>query len=101
MSAKETKKTIGVKYLFTSNFPGISEFKKTQMNTLPRNKSSTSPKGTERPKVSFGPVFEKHRTLSGKQKQKDSSSLSRHKAKGHFTPNPGEYYISFVNSFNP
>ncbi|XP_047217518.1 centrosomal protein of 72 kDa isoform X2 [Girardinichthys multiradiatus] len=82
---QELAKSI-LRYPTTKNY--IAESKDPQMNTLPYNKGSTSPKGAERPKVSFGPVFEKHRTLPGKQKQKDSSNLTRHKAKGHFTPNP-------------
>uniref|UniRef100_A0A3B5N099 Centrosomal protein 72 n=1 Tax=Xiphophorus couchianus TaxID=32473 RepID=A0A3B5N099_9TELE len=57
-----------------STAASLAESKDSQMNTLPHNLSSTSPKGAERPKVSFGPVFEKHKTLPGKQKQNDSSS---------------------------
>ncbi|XP_014326346.1 centrosomal protein of 72 kDa [Xiphophorus maculatus] len=82
---KELAKSI-LRYSSTKN--SLAESKDSQMNTLPHNLSSTSPKGAERPKVSFGPVFEKHKTLPGKQKQHDSSSLTRHKARGHFTANP-------------
>lgn len=67
------------------------------MNTLPFNKSSALPKGEERPKVSFGPVFEKHKTLSGREKQNNFPNLTRHKAKGYFTPNPGEFVFYFFN----
>ncbi|XP_034083977.1 centrosomal protein of 72 kDa isoform X1 [Gymnodraco acuticeps] len=41
---------------------------------------------TERPKVSFGPYVEKHRPVSGKQK--DFAKHTRQAAKGHYTPNP-------------
>ncbi|XP_030248630.1 centrosomal protein of 72 kDa [Sparus aurata] len=51
-------------------------------------RSSTSLKGTDGPKVSFGPYIEKHRPVSGKQKQKDLPKQTRHEAKGHYTPNP-------------
>ncbi|XP_014850480.1 PREDICTED: centrosomal protein of 72 kDa [Poecilia mexicana] len=84
---KELAKSI-LRYSSTKN--SLAESKDSQMNTLPHNLSSTSPKGAERPKVSFGPVFEKHKTVSGKQKQTDSSSLTRHKARGHFTANPAQ-----------
>ncbi|KAM4569070.1 centrosomal protein of 72 kDa [Fundulus diaphanus] len=84
---KESAKSI-LRYPSTKNY--IADSKDTRVNALPDDKSSTSPKGAERPKVSFGPIFEKHRALPGKPKQMDSSSLTRHKAKGHFTPNPAQ-----------
>uniref|UniRef100_A0A3Q2TF85 Centrosomal protein 72 n=1 Tax=Fundulus heteroclitus TaxID=8078 RepID=A0A3Q2TF85_FUNHE len=84
---KESAKSI-LRYPSTKNY--IADSKDTRVNALPHDKSSASPKGGERPKVSFGPIFENHRALPGKPKQKDSSSLTRHKAKGHFTPNPAQ-----------
>lgn len=53
-------------------------------------RSSTSLKGTDGPKVSFGPYIEKDRPVSGKQKQNDLPKQTRHEAKGHYTPNPGK-----------
>ncbi|XP_054903838.1 centrosomal protein of 72 kDa isoform X2 [Poeciliopsis prolifica] len=82
---KELAKSI-LRYSSTKN--SLAESKDSQMNTLLHKLSSTSPKGAERPKVSFGPVFEKHKTVPGKQKQNDSSSRARQKARGHFTANP-------------
>lgn len=61
------------------------------MKELPHNKSSTLPKMAERPKVSFGPVFEKYRTMPGKQKD---LKQTKHKAKGYFTPNPGKDFYN-------
>ncbi|XP_038125355.1 centrosomal protein of 72 kDa isoform X1 [Cyprinodon tularosa] len=75
---------------YPSSRKHITESKEPQMNTLPFNKSSALPKGEERPKVSFGPVFEKHKTLSGREKQNNFPNLTRHKAKGYFTPNPAQ-----------
>ncbi|KAI4810792.1 hypothetical protein KUCAC02_013722 [Chaenocephalus aceratus] len=49
-------------------------------------RSSSTFKATERPKVSFGPYVEKHRPVSGKQK--DFAKHTRQAAKGHYTPNP-------------
>ncbi|XP_036929136.1 centrosomal protein of 72 kDa isoform X1 [Acanthopagrus latus] len=53
-------------------------------------RSSTSLKGTDGPKVSFGPYIEKDRPVSGKQKQNDLPKQTRHEAKGHYTPNPDQ-----------
>ncbi|KAM4736251.1 LOW QUALITY PROTEIN: centrosomal protein of 72 kDa [Anableps anableps] len=82
---QELAKSI-LRYPSTNNY--IAESKDAQMNTLP-HKSSTSPKGAEKAKVSFGPVFEKHKTLPGKQSKRTPPSLTRHKAKG-LTPNPAQ-----------
>ncbi|XP_041843277.1 centrosomal protein of 72 kDa isoform X2 [Melanotaenia boesemani] len=81
----------------TRNTNANTESKGPQMNELPYKVSFTSPKGAERPKVSFDPYIDKHLHVSGKQKQKE---LSRHAAKGHFTPNPDQsqrHVSSFIN----
>uniref|UniRef100_A0A3P9QAZ5 Centrosomal protein 72 n=1 Tax=Poecilia reticulata TaxID=8081 RepID=A0A3P9QAZ5_POERE len=62
-----------------SKAASLAESKDSQMNTLPHNLSSTSPKGAERPKVSFGPVFEKH-------KQNDSPLRSGLNLADHSNP---------------
>lgn len=53
-----------------------------------KNKS-TSLKVPERPKVSFGPYVEKHRSVPGRLKQ-DGPKQIRFAARGYFTPNPGK-----------
>ncbi|KAM9722670.1 centrosomal protein of 72 kDa [Menidia menidia] len=65
-----------------------SESKGQQINEHTHRNSSTSSKVAERPKVSFWPFIEKHRPVTGKQR--DLPKQSRHVAKGHFTPNPGQ-----------
>ncbi|KAJ0066064.1 hypothetical protein NL108_001295, partial [Boleophthalmus pectinirostris] len=50
---------------------------------------TVSLKGTEKPKVSFGPYIEKTKPLFEKLKIKDSKQ-SRRQAKGHFTPHPDQ-----------
>ncbi|XP_017282063.1 centrosomal protein of 72 kDa isoform X2 [Kryptolebias marmoratus] len=82
---QESAKSI-LRYPAAKNYQ--TELKEPLMNELPHNKSSTLPKMAERPKVSFGPVFEKYRTVPGKQK--DLLKQTRHKAKGYFTPNPDQ-----------
>ena len=67
------------------------------MKEASHKRSSASLKVTDRPKVSFGPYVEKH---NAKQKQKDVSKQTRHAARGHYTPNPGNSRTSvFIKSF--
>uniref|UniRef100_A0A3P9KX92 Centrosomal protein 72 n=1 Tax=Oryzias latipes TaxID=8090 RepID=A0A3P9KX92_ORYLA len=61
-----------------------------QMKETPPMKNSTSSKVAERPKVSFGPLVEKHSAERGLPNQKLSFKQIRHEAKGHFTPNPDQ-----------
>uniref|UniRef100_UPI0037E79C35 centrosomal protein of 72 kDa n=1 Tax=Semicossyphus pulcher TaxID=241346 RepID=UPI0037E79C35 len=74
------------------------ESKVPHVKERPHKKSSTSIKVTERPKVSFGPYVEISRPVPGKQKQKDLPKQTRHVARGHYTPNPGESYQSRCHS---
>lgn len=60
----------------------------------PHKSSLTSLNVTERPKVSFGPFIEGHKSVPGKQKQKENAKQSRHVARGYFTPNPGKSWMS-------
>ncbi|XP_026149371.1 centrosomal protein of 72 kDa isoform X2 [Mastacembelus armatus] len=76
------------------------ESKVSHMKESPDDENSTSLKVTERPKVSFGPFVEKHRTVPGQEKQKDFPKQTRHVAKGHFTLNPDpscRHSSSFIN----
>ncbi|KAG7242090.1 hypothetical protein INR49_024136 [Caranx melampygus] len=63
-----------------------AESKVPHVKASSHKKGSTSSKVPERPKVSFGPYVEKHRSVPGQQK--DVPRQTRHVAKGHFTPNP-------------
>ncbi|KAL3980825.1 Eph receptor B6 [Sarotherodon galilaeus] len=94
---QETAKSI-LRYPLTKT--DNSESKGSQMKDLSHQKSCTSIKVPERPKVSFGPYIEQHRPAHGNPKQKDSPKQTRHPAKGHFTPNPDEslrHSSSFIN----
>nr|XP_033958273.1 centrosomal protein of 72 kDa [Pseudochaenichthys georgianus] len=63
-----------------------TESKVPHVKETSHKRSSSTFKATERPKVSFGPYVEKHRPVSGKQK--DFAKHTRQAAKGHYTPNP-------------
>ncbi|XP_004541500.2 centrosomal protein of 72 kDa isoform X4 [Maylandia zebra] len=94
---QETAKSI-LRYPLTKT--DNSESKGSQMKDLSHQKSCTSIKVPERPKVSFGPYIEQRRPAHGNPKQKDSPKQTRHPAKGHFTPNPDEslrHSSSFIN----
>ncbi|XP_023131270.2 centrosomal protein of 72 kDa isoform X2 [Amphiprion ocellaris] len=95
---QETGKSI-LRYPPTKN--DNTESKGPQVKEPSHNKTSTSAKVSERPKVSFGPYIEK--TVSGKQKQKDLSKQTRHAAKGHFTPNPdqSQHHSSSFSNIRP
>ncbi|XP_029928000.1 centrosomal protein of 72 kDa isoform X2 [Myripristis murdjan] len=60
-----------------------------QMKQTSEKNKSTSLKVSERPKVSFGPYVEKHRSVPGRLKQ-DGPKQIRFAAKGYFTPNPDQ-----------
>ncbi|XP_071771998.1 centrosomal protein of 72 kDa [Centroberyx gerrardi] len=81
---QETAKSI---LRYTQTKYDRTQSKVPQMKEPSQEKSSTSLKVTERPKVSFGPYVEKRR-----QKQKDLPKQIRLAAKGHFTANPGKNY---------
>lgn len=70
-----------------------NESKVRQTKEPSHQRSATSLKVIDRPKVSFGPYEEKHRPESAKQKRKDLSKQTRHVAKGHYTPNPGKSWM--------
>ncbi|XP_033496670.2 centrosomal protein of 72 kDa isoform X1 [Epinephelus lanceolatus] len=67
-----------------------TESKVPHMREPSHKRSSTLFKVTERPKVSFGPYVEKHRSVPGKQKQKEFPKQTRHAARGHYTPHPDQ-----------
>ncbi|XP_056299794.1 centrosomal protein of 72 kDa isoform X3 [Pseudoliparis swirei] len=54
-------------------------------------RSSTPKPETAKSILRYPPtIYEKCRSVPGKQKQKDSHKQSRHAAKGHYTPNPDQ-----------
>ncbi|KAM3614005.1 uncharacterized protein V6R79_008359 [Siganus canaliculatus] len=73
---------------FPTNYDNTEAKVPHRKEAFPKGNSLAWCEVTNKPKVSFGPYVEKHRSTSGKQKHKDLPKQNRRPAKGHFTPNP-------------
>lgn len=86
----DCQSTISVFFIMPFFYWPDNEYKVPHSKEASPQRSATSIKETVRPKVSFGPYKEKHKSESAKQKQKDLPKQTRRAARGHYTPNPGK-----------
>lgn len=95
VATEHTLLLTSVFYCAIYNLPDNAKSKVPHVKASSHKKGSTSSKVPERPKVSFGPYVEKHRSVPGELKHVPKQT--RHAAKGHFTANPGRSFMSALS----